>query len=169
MINREDRVVAIIAAANGRLVSRVRMQKVAYLLDQLGMESGFDYQYHHYGPYSRDLDNAILDAEAFGLVEETFENRQSDGARYSVFVTKSAATATFVESLIPRAAQQWVKRFTETNVTILELAATAHWLSFIENVSDWRSEIVRRKGAKTENGRLDKALDLLKDLNLSPA
>lgn len=61
----EDRVVEIVNAAGGRLVSRVRLQKIAYLLEKLGAESGFRFSYHHYGPYSRDLDNAILDAEAF--------------------------------------------------------------------------------------------------------
>lgn len=170
MINREEHVVAIVMAADGRLVSRVRMQKVAYLLDQLGMDSGFDYQYHHYGPYSRDLDNAIFDAEAFDLVRENFDHRKSDGARYSVFVTGNAAASTsHFGNLDSDIATSWVKRFANTNVTVLELAATAHWLFFIEKVADWRSEIVRRKGAKTENGRLGRALDLLKELNLSPA
>lgn len=32
---------AIVDSAGGKLVSRVRLQKIAYLLDQLGMESGF--------------------------------------------------------------------------------------------------------------------------------
>ena len=77
----EHYVADIVHAVGGRLVSRIRLQKIAYLLDQLGTDSGFDYTYHHYGPYSRDLDSAILDAEAFDLVKETFGRRQSDGAR----------------------------------------------------------------------------------------
>jgi len=44
------------------------LQKTIYLLDQLGLNSGFEYQYYHYGPYSRELDNAVLDAMAFRLV-----------------------------------------------------------------------------------------------------
>jgi uncharacterized protein len=169
MIDREEHVVAIVAAADCRLVSRVRMQKIAYLLDQIGMDSGFDYQYHHYGPYSRDLDNAILDAEAFGMVEETFERRQSDGARYSVFTCKTMTPSDAFGHLGADEARKWVKRFAATNVTVLELAATAHWISFFEEVADWQSEIVRRKGPKTEGGRLQKALELLADLKLVPA
>jgi uncharacterized protein len=168
MLNREEYIVGIIAAADGRLVSRVRIQKIAYLLDQLGSNSGFDYQYHHYGPYSRDLDNAILDAESFGLVEEKFEHRQSDGARYSVFTIKTDSISSVTGFLSTDNAEKLVKRFAQTNVTILELAATVHWLSFIEKVGDWRREIIRRKGAKTEKGRLEKALELLAELELSP-
>jgi len=169
MIEREEHVAAIVDSAGGKLVSRVRLQKIAYLLDQLGMESGFGYQYHHYGPYSRDLDNAILDAEAFGYVEETFERRQSDGARYSVFVRKKAPEANVFGRLDATTAEQIIQKLAATNVTILELAATAHWLAIVEKVQDWKKEIVRRKGPKTENNRLDEALDLLKDLGLKLA
>jgi len=165
----EDHVAAIICAAGGRLVSRIRMQKIAYLLDQLGTESGFDYQYHHYGPYSRDLDNAILDATAFGLVEEKHEHRQSDGARYSVFVCKDMGKKSGFGRLGEEKASELVRLFSETNVTVLELAATAHWLAAVEKVPDWQQEIVRRKGPKTENGRLAKAEVLLGRLQLAPA
>jgi uncharacterized protein YwgA len=58
MIEPEDKVAAVVDAAGGTLVSRVRLQKTVYLLDQLGFSSEFEYEYHHYGPYSRDLDNA---------------------------------------------------------------------------------------------------------------
>ena len=50
MQEREKAVADIVAATGGRLVSRVRLQKLAYLLDQLGARSGFNYIYHHYGP-----------------------------------------------------------------------------------------------------------------------
>jgi len=44
-----------------------------------------------------------------------------------------------------------------------------HWLAFVEKVPDWRAEIEVRKAGKTSNGRLDKALELLGELNLAPA
>ena len=84
-MEREEIVAALLKASGGQLVGRVRLQKTVYLLDRLGLESGFDYDYHHYGPFSRDIDNAVADAEAFELVEERFGRRQLDGARYSIF------------------------------------------------------------------------------------
>ncbi|MFB9950072.1 hypothetical protein ACFFP0_14510 [Rhizobium puerariae] len=170
MIEREEYVAAIVGAAGGKLVSRIRLQKIAYLLDQMGLDSGFDYQYYHYGPYSKDLDNAVLDAEAFDMIEETYERRQADGARYSVFTLKHKhdEDPSFGRIEAERA-RQLIHKFANTNVTVLELAATANWLVTQEDVQDWRAEIVRRKGPKTEAGRLEKAIELLRELELAPA
>jgi uncharacterized protein YwgA len=164
----ERTVAEIVAAAGGRLVSRIRLQKIAYLLDQLGFESGFGYSYHHYGPYSRDLDLAILDAEGLGLVKEEFARRASDGARYSIFEAASSTPQEFAY-LSDEGLRDLVKRLAAANVTVLELAATAHWLAEGEKVDDWKAEIVRRKGSKTASGRLDEAVKLLGDLGLPPA
>lgn len=167
MVNEpEDCVVNIVMAAGGRLASRVRLQKVAYLLDRLGAKSGFPFVYHHYGPYSRVLDSAVLDAEAFGKIKETFERRHSDGARYSVFETTGTHDYAYLttEPLRERA-----RELAAENVTVLELAATAHWLLKEERVGDWKTEIIRRKGPKTKNGKLDEAVKLLSRIGLEPA
>jgi phage regulator Rha-like protein len=52
---------------------------------------------------------------------------------------------------------------------VLELAATIHWLAFVERFDDWREELLKRKGAKTEQGRSDDALRLLAELNIAPS
>ncbi|WP_029011363.1 hypothetical protein [Azospirillum halopraeferens] len=160
----EDRVAAIVEAAGGRLVSRVRLQKIAYLIDQVAEPSGFEYSYHHYGPYSRDLDNAVLDAEAFGKVKESVGYRHSDGARYSIFELKECG-----EASLAKKAKDLIPTLAATNVTVLELAATAHWLATAERIEDWENEIRRRKGSKTEGGRLDEAKKLLANIGLPPA
>lgn len=158
----------IVFANDGRLVSRVRLQKIAYLLDQLGARSGFGYSYHHYGPYSRDLDAAIFEAEADGLIKENLEHRATDGARYSIFVSKASNEKARFSYLSDETLRDRVKRLASTSVTVLELAATAHWLEREEKVGNWREEIVRRKGTKTQSGRLDQALSLLEELGLPP-
>lgn len=165
----EHAVADIVAAAGGRLVSRIRLQKLAYLLDRLGANSGFGYVYHHYGPYSRDLDTAIFDADAFGLVEEKFERRKLDGARYSIFEAKAETEKHHFSYLCTTHLRDVAKRLSSVNVTVLELAATAHWLAEDEKIKEWKTEIVRRKGTKTENGRLEEATKLLAELGLPPA
>ena len=170
MINEpEDRVVDIVTAAGGRLVSRVRLQKVAYLLDKLGAKSGFGFAYYHYGPYSRELDNALLDAETFGKIKERFERRQMDGARYSIFEVEPSDRPVDFAYLTTDSLRERARELAEENVTVLELAATAHWLLKEENVTDWKSEIIRRKGPKTKSGKLDEAVRLLARLGLEPA
>jgi uncharacterized protein YwgA len=170
MIAREDIVTAVVAAAGGQLTSRMRLQKSVYLLERLGLGSGFDYDYYHYGPYSRDLDNAAADAKAFELLDENYDYRLSDGARYSIFKLKPGVQpkAQAYGSLDEGKASEIVHRFAKTNVTVLELAATIDWLWHEENIADWRSEVKKRKAAKTEHGRLEQAVELLKELDLPP-
>ncbi len=167
-IEREDIVTAVIASAGASLTSRVRLQKSIYLLDQLGLNSNFDYEYYHYGPYSRDLDNATADAKAFDLVQENFERRQSDGARYSIFTVTGRHKKEALGKLEPDQAWQYMNLFARTDVTVLELAATVDWLWRFEKHNDWRSEIKKRKGIKARPDRLERALSLLENLGLMP-
>ena len=169
-MEREDIVAAVVAAAGGTLIGRARLQKAVYLLDRLGLKSGFGYEYHHYGPYSRDLDSATADAKAFGLVEEEYEHRQSDGAMYSIFKLSRgvAVNEAAYGDLRRERASELARVFAGTNVTVLELAATIDWLWREEGYVDWRSEITKRKGVKVRSGRLEHAIDLLRDLGLAP-
>jgi uncharacterized protein YwgA len=168
-MEREDIVAAVVAAAGGKVTGRVRLQKTVYLLDRLGLNSGFEYDYHHYGPYSRDLDCATLDAKAFDLVVERFDHRQSDGAMYSIFEVKTAPKDEAYGELGRDRATELARKFAQTNVTVLELAATVDWLWWQERYADWRSEITKRKAVKVQGGRLERALALLNEIGLSPA
>jgi len=166
-LSRENLVRAVVAAAGGRIVGRVRLQKVLYLLDQLGLNSGFTYEYHHYGPYSEALYEAVDFAKAFDLIDERMENRKSDGVRYSIFELKRDAEVVIPDELKKPELRHALVLMNGVNATILELAATAHFLRQAEGRVDWKDEIVRRKGIKTEGGRLDRATDLLNELGLA--
>ena len=169
MTERETIVAAVVAAAGGKLISRVRLQKSVYLLDRLGLESGFNYEYHHYGPYSRDLDLATADAVSLHVVSETFHHREGDGARYSVFELKQDPSGDEGFGNLGRTrATELAGKFASTNITVLELAATVDWLWREEGYDNWRNEVSRRKPVKVERGRLDRAVALLNDLGLSP-
>lgn len=171
MREREQVVVAVLVAAPlGRLTSRVRLQKVVYLLDRLGFDSGFEFEYHHYGPYSRVLDNAAADAKALKLIEERTEFRVRDGASYSIFelTDKRTPDKTNFGTLGYDKAKEHIAGFAETNLTVLELAATVDFLWHKEKVSDWRGEVGKRKGVKVEGGRLEKAIALLGRIGLEP-
>lgn len=169
-MNREDIAAAIVDAAGGKLIGRVRFQKVVYLLDRLGLKSGFDFDYHNYGPYSRDLDNAMADAKAFDLIEEKFDHRASDGARYSIFELKGGhqAKPEAFGDLGRERAKSLVENFARQNVTVLELAATIDWLWREEKIADWRRELSKRKSVKVQGGRLERAVALLTELGLPP-
>ncbi|MBS7704739.1 hypothetical protein [Chelatococcus asaccharovorans] len=163
----DDLVVGVVALSDGALVGRIRLQKVVYLLDRLGMKSDVPFEYHHYGPYSEALSDAVTDAKFWGRVEEEVSFRLNDGAPYSTFKTRSKAPET-LGSLSSGDARRLLAKFAGCTSTVLELAATIHWLAFEEKVADWRAEIKVRKAGKTGNGRLEAALTLLKEVGLAP-
>lgn len=161
-LSSEQIVAKVVAASGNRIVGRTRLQKVMYLLDQLGLDSGFKYTYHHYGPYSSDLSEAVSDAIACNLVSETEDYRLSDGVPYSIFETRSDDFKEMGDEDLVRS----LKKLNSKSATILELAATIHWLKFFENVSDDGAELRRRKGPKVDGGRERQARELLRDIGL---
>jgi uncharacterized protein YwgA len=163
-----DLVAGAVALSGGELVGRIRLQKVIYLLDQLGMNSGAPFEYHHYGPYSEAISDALSDAKFWGNIKEAVNFRRADGAPYSSFKTDSPAPSVLGE-LSADDAKRFLAKFVGCTSTVLELAATVHWLAFVEKSPNWRAEIEVRKAGKTNHGRLDKALDLLRDIGLAPA
>jgi uncharacterized protein YwgA len=146
-----EKVAELVHAAGGQIVGRTRLQKIAYLLELTGQGDGFDFEYRHYGPYSETLSEAIRLANAFGLVEE--EERVAHwGGRYSIY----KVCAEFASHNDNNRA-----RFATTAASVssveLELAATAAYLSAVEDVKDPWEETMRRKPEKAADGRLEKA------------
>lgn len=170
MTNEEELVAHVVgSAADGELVGRVRLQKVFYLLEQLGLESGFSFAYHHYGPFSADLVDAVDGAKAFGYVVETQNRRQSDGMPFGVFRLGDRApeAQSSVGALDRKDVEAALTCMNSRSSTVLELAATIHWIRAKLGISDWRQELSERKGRKADNGRTEEALELLSELGLS--
>ena len=79
----------VIRAADGEIVGRIRLQKILYLLNANGLNiSDAEFHYHHYGPYSRVLDETLEKAKALAGVSEAVQHRTADGAPFSVFRVK---------------------------------------------------------------------------------
>lgn len=159
----------LINAAGGEIVGKVRLQKVVYLLDQVGMNSGFSYEYHHYGPYSAELAKAVDEGVFSHRINEEVR-RRPDGVPYSVFrltpESDHPAEIRALGGLTFERAQAALKVMQQRDATVLELASTIHWLTSKERSRDWRSELVRRKGIKTGAGRVEQAVELLEEIGL---
>lgn len=154
----------LVRAAGGEIYGKVRLQKIVYLLDQIGMNSGLSFDYHHYGPYSFELANQV-DAElAFGQLTELVR-RRVDGVPYSVFGVPSSSDESDDRSAEFKPALTAMQK---RSATVLELSATIHWLINVEKVENWHDELVSRKGAKADSRRIDEAVALLSELGLKP-
>lgn len=168
MTDRGQRLVReLIDAADGKIVGRIRLQKIVYLLEQLGLNSGFKFSYYHYGPYSEELAEAVDRAQFSdkSILEET--GHTAYGNPFSIYLasdnaseTKNVGALTFDES------HRLISRMKEEQSVIIELAATIHWLKEKENVADWRDELKRRKASKADDAKILQAERLLEALQL---
>ncbi|MGX9429984.1 MULTISPECIES: HD domain-containing protein [Bradyrhizobium] len=152
----------------GSGAGRTRMQKTIYLLDALGLRSGASYYYYNFGPFSDEVTNGISDSKFSGILFEEIGYRVSDGSPFSIFkADKPTGNIHQVGALPADTVKGILQHFASCNSIVLELAATIHWLARVEKVSDWRGELVRRKGSKTQGGRMEKAAELLGELGIS--
>lgn len=167
MSERGDLVAAVLQAADGEIVGRIRMQKVIYLLEQLGADTGLRFSYHHYGPYSEDAARELEWATADGVIEE--KAVPTDGGYYSIYRLKAAASALpdHLGSLTWEKVRTAVAAMTRETSAVLELAATIHWLTQKEGIVDWPKELRVRKPAKATDARVEQALTLLGELRLA--
>lgn len=152
----------VLKLAGGKIAGRVRFQKTIFLLDHSGVETGFNFEYHHYGPYSEDLSSSIYWAEAEGEIAECFAYRSTDGVRYSVFELKEEIGEPDSVGGVPaEKVKALIEKFDGVNATVLELAATALWLKEDEEIKEWEPELKVRKGQKVTPDRIAKAKSLL--------
>lgn len=155
-------VLHIVDLNGGELVGRTRLQKSLYFLESRGLGFGFDFEYHHYGPFSDDLAIATEDAIALNLISQ--EKRMGNRIHpYSIFrsITKSNLICENEDE--PR--KKLLAILSSYDAISLELAATA---DFLENAGfaerAWE-ETKLRKASKATPERISNARKLLQELN----
>ena len=160
---------AVFQAAEQKIIGRIRVQKIFYLLEKLGLNSGLRFSYYHYGPYSENLAHEIDFAEVLdGAIEEEVDTT-SFGATYSIYKlnTKNAGDIPAkVGDMSMADARRAIKSMKARTSVTIEIAATAYWLAHEEKVADWRKEIQIRKSTKATDKNINEALDLLKEIGL---
>lgn len=168
MSDRTKLVGDILHAAEGEIVGRIRLQKIVYLLEQLGMGGGFRFSYHHYGPYSEDL-SAVVDFAGLRKAVVEKEVKRADGGTYSVYTLpdRHDLAPERLGTLDWPVATDRIRAMKATSSVVIELAATVHWLQNKERVPDWRAELKIRKPSKATDEKIKKALDLLEALGLA--
>ena len=161
----DELLVQIIALAGGTVVGRTRLQKMVYLLDQCGLNSGCRYDYHHFGPFSSQIAEAAEDACELKLLR--YEEKPGFHAvPYGVYqVAKQIEVPGEIGSL-PRGVVEGkldiMRKYTAID---LELAATLKYLLNAE-VKNPIEALKALKSAKSTEERLRKAQELLKEMGL---
>ncbi|NBC32285.1 MAG: hypothetical protein GVY13_06365 [Alphaproteobacteria bacterium] len=166
----EEHLAELFSAADGDIVGRIRLQKIAYLLQQKAGCRDLSFVYHHYGPFCRDLADALDFGVVFSDRIEEEIRETGRGTTYSAFRWKGLEPPAKSETLLglPAAdAQQEVARLKKEPSVILELAATIHWLRHAEKAPDWKATLKARKTIKATDQNIARAEQVLADLGLA--
>lgn len=164
-MKRSDLVTALVALNGGKLVGKTRLQKVVYLLDQCGLNSGLDFDYHNFGPFSADLARATDVAKVKKKIREKQKLGYHD-VLYSEFTTKEDAPGK-VGDLKSSDVQRALEIMEGFSAIQLELAATLAYLKdsgVDEHYLD--STVKKLKPLKAEQPRLERAHELLRELGI---
>jgi uncharacterized protein len=164
--------IALIESAGGRIDARIKVQKEAFLLaaSNVGDFDQSDFAYHHYGPYSREISDALQFSVSSGLLSEDKEPGASEGIRYSYTITNEGQRflseagrpapeeAALVQLMVP---YHW---------RALELAATIRFLElrkYVAGRNEALAEAVRLK-PDTRNYQIEASELLSKIAKIEP-
>lgn len=157
-------VAMIIDLNGGEIVGKTRLQKMFYLLDVCGMNSGCRYDYYHYGPFSADLAECVDDAVRLGYVNPS-ERLGYHNVPYTIYRSvggpKQPSTGLSRQTL-----EDKLKILAEYSALDLELAAT---IVFLRENGFGRAadeETARRKPHKATPEKLAKAREIIRRLEL---
>jgi uncharacterized protein YwgA len=152
--------IALLVGLNGgKLIGKTRLQKSTYLLESKTLGFGFDFSYHHYGPYSEELANLADDATALKLIDVSWDTSQA-GTKYAVF----CANAFEPKEPIDKQRKKILNVLSNYSSIELELAATADFLKRDFGKTAW-SETQRRKAAKINSIRIERSKKLLDEID----
>lgn len=158
----------LVQASGGSVVTRIRLQKMAYLLAAFGASAfrWHSFSYHHYGPFSRELSDTLQFAVSAGLLDEIHESFSEGSQRYNYelgeagrsFVAESGSTLHIFKPMIARMSDEHWRS--------LELAATVDFLQRSRAAGSWDEGFTRAIQLKPETlPYRQKADSLLRDLH----
>ncbi len=119
---------ALVAASDGKVEHRIRIQKEAFLVQWMGLPLFRDvhFTYHHFGPYSRELSAALHEAVNSGLLEEHVDQTESV-TKYTYELTSRGSELVKRRPASDQIAEV-VRELDKDPWRALELAATALYL-----------------------------------------
>lgn len=126
MLNNEYALISLFKTVS-KITGRKRLQKTVYLLQQAGVPYVEKFSYHHYGPYSSELQARINMLVDHGLLSETYDSKA-----YTYKITEEGSL--FIEKYeeafnnvfdLPR---NTVNQLMGTNTSVLEMASTYAYL-----------------------------------------
>jgi uncharacterized protein len=158
----------LVQMSGGTVLSRIRLQKEAYLLAAVGV-SAFRRQsfgYHHYGPFSRELSDTLQFAVSAGLLNEIRESFSENNQRYKYELTDAGRSFIAQSESVLEAFGSTVNRLSSEHWRALELASTVDFLQRTRPSNSLEKAFDRALQLKPETGPYRKDAErLLKELS----
>jgi len=138
----------------GQYPAKKQLQKLVYLIQANGVDLGYEYGIHFYGPYSEGLSHDLLGLCVSGLI-----NFQLNGQRHEII-----SYASNVKMTLPPDSEKLVDNIINeySNATLheLELVTTAHFVAVNIGGSedDIYDGVVRIKGDKNTGSQIRAAI-----------
>lgn len=125
-----------LASRMGRIYGRVRIQKLIYFLKRLGASELGDvnFFYHHYGPFSWDVANGLIEAVGSGSLVEKAESLDDDRQKYEYMPGETGKVTPELSPESEALVEKLVNRVQREHWRTLELASTIDFLELSERV-----------------------------------
>jgi len=155
----------IVYLSGGKLVGKTRLQKTVYLLQEMGIDLGYDFDYHFYGPYSEEIDDDVKWAKYFQVLK-TRDEPGNHAIPYTVFEI-GATAVTHSEELRDDRTKAALSTLAHHGAVVLELAATLRYLQRNGYERNAEEELRLRKQSKASPERVVEAKQLLAELRIT--
>ena len=155
MVNNEA-IVSIISKISNKKGAPCKktLQKIVFLIEAKNVDLGCDYGIHFYGPYSSDLDFAVRE-----LCDEGILNIEYTLLEHKISILDESSISEFDNPIV----NQVVDEFAQDTPSELELLATALYVYLkVRDIEKIHAGVVKIKGDKYSNQRIDSAIDRLK-------
>ena len=142
-------ILKLIETAGGKVGGRKRLQKLTYIMKNLGFPVPVDFIYHRYGPYSPELSATISDLNALGLLKENHKNQiyeyeiTREGKGFLRLLEKKNLIKKYA---VPKKLNKAVGFISQQDPSLLELASTVIFLrEYGESYKDACDEALKLK------------------------
>ena len=130
------------------------LQKIVFLIEEKGVDIGCDYGIHFFGPYSADLDYAVREMCDDGILKIEYTSMEH--------IISVVNESTDINSIDP-SIDEVISEFAYDSASELELIATALYVySKVNDIKKVKQGVIKIKGAKYSETRIDSAIDRLK-------
>lgn len=149
----------------GNKVGKKLLQKVIYLVQRKGLNLGYNFSIHYYGPYSSQLEYDVYRLEIQGLI-----NVENDGYTHKITPAENIGDSLKSAGVLEDKNKDLIKKLCSFSARDLELIATVDYIINQmrinkideENQKAIIEKVIRLKGNKYSEQQIRKAIAFLK-------